>query len=93
MTPKASTTEVYRKDERTWVAKKVKPPIPDNFLSIELGEFFYQLMAALDGVVFQATVLQGEIDPPANVDGLYFPLCRKLRTFNESAFNNGPLPQ
>jgi hypothetical protein len=91
--PKTSESFIYRKDDRTWVAKGVLSRIPDNNLSLELGEFAYQLMAALDGVVFEATMLCDVGDSPTNIEALYFPLAKKLRTFNESAFNHGPLPQ
>jgi hypothetical protein len=91
--PKSSESEVHRKDERTWVAKGIFPLIPETNLAVELGEFTYQLMAALDGVVFEATMLCGEGDTPTNIEALYFPLAKKLRAFNESAFSCGPLPQ
>jgi hypothetical protein len=53
----------------------------DNDISLELGEFFYQLRAALDGVAFEAMVLETAQDPPPRESSVEFPIYEKPEKF------------
>jgi hypothetical protein len=67
-----------------------KTPI-ENSLALELGEFFYQLRAALDTLIYQ-TAVYIEKDPPSNVESLYFPVCIKQKTFRDTPIYTLPFP-
>ena len=69
-----------------------KDAVSPNDFSLELGEFFYQLRAALDGAVYQATVIEHGSDPPPDENRIEFPLYPSPDKFNNSAANKGPLP-
>jgi len=67
------------------------PRFPATALSLELGEFLYQLRAALDAIVFQAAILESGQDPPPNDEALEFPLCTSRRDFEKSRWKLRPL--
>ena len=67
-----------------------KTPI-ENSLALELGEFFYQLRAALDSLIYQ-TAVYVEKDPPTDMERLYFPICARQKTFNDSPIHSAPFP-
>jgi len=60
----------------------------DNDISLELGEYFYQLRAALDGVAFESMVLETAQDPPPRENSVEFPIYEK-----PDKFRNNPLIQ
>jgi hypothetical protein len=66
--------------------------IPKNDLALELGEFFYQLRAALDGIIFKAAEIKSAPNPPANENSLEFPICPDRKKFEGSAVYKGPFP-
>jgi len=59
-------------------------------LSLELGEFFYQLRAALDGATFKLASLLSAPHPPPNETTLEFPIYPTTSKFNQSAFCKQP---
>jgi hypothetical protein len=61
-------------------------------LSMELGEFFYQLRAALDNAIFEAAELQIGNRLAKYEERLYFPIYIKGSTFENSAFCEIPFP-
>jgi hypothetical protein len=61
-------------------------------VSLELGEFFYQLRAALDCLAFTA-VRQVAGDPVPNEDGIYFPIADTPEGYQRLARNLSRLPQ
>jgi hypothetical protein len=61
-------------------------------MPLELGEFFYQLRAALDGAMYKAVVKVTGTDPPANENQLYFPIYTNAATFKDRALYFEPLP-
>ena len=67
--------------------------VPKNDLALELGEFFYQLRAALDGAIFKAAEIGSAPGMPANENSLEFPICPNRRKFEGSAFYAGPFHQ
>jgi hypothetical protein len=67
--------------------------LPKNDLALELGEFFYQLRAALDGAVFKMAEIISAPNPPTDEEALYFPICRKESGFKNSGLYKGPFPQ
>jgi hypothetical protein len=74
------------------VARYVHAPLPENELSLELGEMFYQLRAALDGVIYKAAVIAEGIDPPSNANRVEFPICIDLAKFSRNTINDPPFP-
>lgn len=92
--PSAYTTSIEMNSDWTGgVAKAVANIVPKHDMALELGEFFYQLRAALDAAVYQIAVFEQGIDPPANVDRLEFPINHKPSGFENSALHAGPFPK
>lgn len=46
-------------------------------LELELGEFLYQLRAALDGAVYACAIEDSSVNPPPNASTIEFPICAK----------------
>ena len=65
----------------------------DQTLALELGEFFYQLRASLDGAFWEAAVilLNGEI--PAKPNGFEFPIYASKDRFDGSPIHKLPFPK
>jgi hypothetical protein len=65
----------------------------DKTLPLELGEFFYQLRAALDGAFWEAAVilLGGKI--PSKPDSFLFPICPTPEKFGISPLHKLPFPK
>ncbi|HEY1903816.1 MAG TPA: hypothetical protein VGG56_15390 [Terracidiphilus sp.] len=61
-------------------------------ISLELGEMFYQLRAALDNATYKLAAFLRTPHPPANERHLYFPICSAQRSFEDSSFNANPFP-
>jgi hypothetical protein len=57
-----------------------------------LGEFFYQLRAALDALIYQASSYTEGIDPPSNQERVEFPICIDPDKFKGNAVNKPPFP-
>jgi hypothetical protein len=57
--------------------------VPDDFPLI-VGEMLYQYRAALDGVVYQAAILESGKDPPPNEGGLQFPITVSRKDFDNA---------
>jgi hypothetical protein len=62
-----------------------------NDLALDLGEFFYQLRAALDCLIYSA-ILQIAGTPVPNEEYLMFPIFQRLKDFNSRAKYLVPLP-
>jgi len=62
-------------------------------MALELGEFFYQLRAALDAAVYQVAVWSEGIDPPSKQDSVEFPICIKPEKFERNPINLPPFPK
>ncbi len=74
------------------VARLTNPP--KNDLALELGEFFYQLRAALDCLVYQFAVDECAPNPPAYEDKLTFPIyLGDTGAFQDNPLYKGPYPQ
>jgi hypothetical protein len=63
---------------------------PDDFAFL-LGEFLYQLRAALDSAVYAAAVQQTGQDPPPNEEHLEFPIRPSEERFHEAGWHLKPL--
>ncbi len=63
-------------------------------LPLIVGEFAYQLRAALDGLMWDAiTVMQNGVEPPANAKDIYFPILSiKNAKFDDCGFNRFSFP-
>jgi hypothetical protein len=59
-------------------------PFPVN-ISLELGEFLYQLRATLDGAIYQANIFQTGQDPPTNEKDLEFPIFDDPKIYAKNA--------
>lgn len=66
---------------------------PKNDLALELGEFFYQLRAALDGLIFTAAEILSAPERPAHENRLEFPIYDSHARFENCPVWNGPFPQ
>jgi hypothetical protein len=51
-------------------------PLPEN-LELELGEFLYQLRAALDGAVYASAIQDSGQNPPPKTSSIEFPICER----------------
>lgn len=51
-------------------------PLPEN-LELELGEFLYQLRAALDGAVYASAIQDSGQNPPPKASSIEFPICER----------------
>ena len=67
------------------VQVKVKKENQNDF-ALEVGEYFYQLRAALDSVAFRTVVLETGYDPPPRENSIEFPIYTK-----PDRFENCPL--
>ncbi len=66
-------------------------PIP-ALLPILFGEYFYNLRAALDYVVYTTAIIDnGWRDPPPGKSVLQYPVCETPETWRNSAFHVQPL--
>jgi hypothetical protein len=91
--PEAHSVRIEVNDEGTiGVAKTKLPQIPENDIALEFGEFFYQLRAALDSLIYQALVYVEGVDPPTNGDKSEFPICIDKAKFNSNSVNRSPFP-
>ncbi len=87
---------VFIEMESDWtsgVAKAVPHVIPKNDLALELGEFFYQLRAALDAAVYQAAIFAEGVDTPTKQDSIEFPIYIDSGKFNKNPINKPPFPE
>jgi hypothetical protein len=75
------------------IAKTKLPQIPENDMALEIGEFFYQLRAALDSLIYQVLIYQEGVDPPINGDKSEFPICIDKAKFNSNSVNKAPFPK
>ncbi len=79
-----------------WTAGEVKAipkSLPDEDVALLLGEFFYQLRAALDSLIYQASIYAEGIDPPSNEGQVEFPICIDPGKFARNAVNRSPVPK
>ncbi len=94
-----STVVRYDKDSGWYVAslaadEAIRDSIRGTTLPLILGEYAYQLRAALDGLIWDAvTFEQKGTEPPANTNSLYFPVLNgKDRDFKKCGFHKFPFP-
>jgi hypothetical protein len=69
-------------------------PREDGFpvaMSLEFGEFLYQLRGALDACVYNAAILETGKDPPPDDDKLEFPICSDSDKFKKASWKIEPL--
>jgi hypothetical protein len=64
---------------------------PGDELALELGEFLYQLRAALDSLVYETAVVVSGEDPPPNAEELEFPIRPSEASFRNAARKIEPL--
>lgn len=62
-------------NEGTWVARAIFDRDRENSLALELGEFFYQLRAALDAAIWEGVSISEGAEPTTHTDRLEFPIC------------------
>lgn len=62
-------------------------------IGLDLGEFLYQLRAALDGAVYAAAILDSGQDPPPNEKNLEFPICDSPTKFANASRKIEPLAE
>lgn len=59
-------------------------PIPVE-LSLLLGEFLYELRAALDNCLYAVAVIESQQRPPPNAERMEWPICLDERTWTDHA--------
>src|SRR5918999_1766269 len=64
---------------------------PGDELALELGEFLYQLRAALDSLVYDTAIVVSGQDPPHNAEKLEFPIRASETGFKNAAAKIAPL--
>jgi hypothetical protein len=68
----------------------------NNSLALELGEYAYQLRSALDGLIWDAITFTQGSEPPADANGVYFPVLVPpitSRKFEDCGFLKLPFPK
>lgn len=84
-------TTVYVEDDGTgYISLTQIEPFPSD-LSLELGEFLYQMRAALDACVYDLACVNTGQDPPPDENRLEFPVCRTANAFKNSTRKIAPL--
>jgi hypothetical protein len=83
-----------KRDDRNGVIKLVPRKFLEWDLPLVLGEYFYQLRAALDGAMWQAYLLCGgaQGSPKIRERDVYFPICETPDSLKNAAFQKLPLP-
>lgn len=93
-----STICRYDKDSGGFIASFVLPDatierIKRDVLPLELGEYAYQLRAALDGLIWDAITFTQGTEPPANANRVEFPITDGVtRIFKDCGFLKFPFP-
>ncbi len=64
----------------------------ENSLALELGEFFYNMRAALDSAVYQTAIFLENLALPAKADSLEFPICDTVERFEKTRFAKRHFP-
>ena len=90
--PEAFETRSQHKGNGALVVVGRFRQIPKNDLALELGEFFYQLRAALDGLIFKTAEIKSAPNPPSDENRLEFPIYDTAGRFESSAVYKGPFP-
>jgi hypothetical protein len=75
---------------RIWIEQLA--PVPTG-IAFELGEYLYQLRAALDACIYEAACVNTGLRPPPDEDRLAFPFCLRPENFTNkrSRVQMGPL--
>jgi hypothetical protein len=68
--------EVDYKGCGTMWLKEISSDLPLE-LELELGEFLYQLRAALDGAVYACAIEDSSANPPPEASRIEFPICAR----------------
>jgi hypothetical protein len=67
--------------------------IRKDVLSLELGEYAYQLRAALDGLIWDAITIYRGAEPPSDANRIEFPVIDGIKKkFKDCAFRKFPFP-
>lgn len=74
----------------TWAVRKTSG---ENTLALELGEFFYQLRASLDALIYQASIFFKCSLSASEKENLYFPCCKTPKSFEASTIHKIPFPK
>jgi hypothetical protein len=92
--PKPFSVTHKIKDDRNGVVVLVPQKILHTDLPFVLGEFFYQLRAALDGAMWKAFEHFQRVGPVPTVKErqVYFPITEPGNTFKRDAIDSIPLP-
>jgi hypothetical protein len=92
--PESYTTSISVNSDWTYGSiKSITNAASENDMALELGEFFYQLRAALDAAIYQVSVMEQGCEPPANENRVEFPICHSPQVFERNPLNTDPFPQ
>jgi hypothetical protein len=87
------TFSAEMKDGRTGVVHATLTNPIRHELALELGEFFYQLRATLDGAIFRGVELSRGTEEITKIDRLEFPIYLSEVSFDNAALNKNPFPE
>lgn len=94
-----STVTRYDKDSKWYIASfapdnVMRESLRKSTLPLILGEYAYQLRAALDGLIWDAITFAQGAEPPADANRLEFPILNgKIRNFENCGFHKFPFPK
>jgi hypothetical protein len=89
----------YDRDSGWYIASltasdSVRESVRNTPLPLILGEFAYQLRAALDALMWDAITLTQGAEPPADANRIEFPVLNgKIRKFENCGFHDFPFPK
>lgn len=82
---------LYEEGDGDWTLsiRQFSPPPPS--IAIELGEWLYNLRAALDYTVYAVAIFNAKSDPPPNEAVLQWPICNTEASFRQNYYRIKPL--
>ncbi len=86
-------TRIEKRSDTRYVAVSILKVAPANDIAILIGEFFYQLRAALDAAMYKSLVLQDGKDPPDGANRVEFPIYDDEKQFDKCLAMKSSLPQ
>lgn len=80
------------RDDRNGVLRVFHKRALDPCLALEIGEYFYQIRAALDAALWRSHILLSGSESDRFANALYFPVHEQASSFDSAAFHKIPLP-
>lgn len=84
--------EILKRGNHNFVASISLKYETENDLSLLIGEYFYQLRAALDAAMYRSMALQEGVADPLKADSVEFPIYTDRKRFDRSPVMKSSLP-